>query len=222
VHDIFRTPFPEFPGEAGRRGRLLIMAAAYNPSACVEDFQRQRRERRTAFARRTGAGKPPHARSDALAAGHATQRGLDRGTSRLQLAVAVASLLVCCAVTAGCVQRRLTIRSNPEGAVAYVDDVEIGTTPVSTDFIYYGTRKIRLVKDGYETLTVMQPVQAPWYQWVPIDFVAENLWPSEIRDERLLDFRMTPRMITPTEELRARAEELRNANRTASASPAAP
>jgi hypothetical protein len=62
----------------------------------------------------------------------------------------------------GCVQRRMTIRSDPPGALVYVDDYEIGNTPVSTDFVYYGTRKIRLVKDGYETLTVRQPFPVPW------------------------------------------------------------
>ena len=92
--------------------------------------------------------------------------------------------------TAGCVQRRMTIRSNPPGALVYVDDYQIGTTPVSTDFIYYGTRKIRLVKDGYETLTVRQPFPIPWYEIFPLDFVTENLWPWEIRDERVVDLAM--------------------------------
>ena len=68
---------------------------------------------------------------------------------------------------AGCVQRRMTIRSNPPGALVYVDDYQIGTTPVSNDFVYYGTRKIRLVKDGYETLTVRQPFPIPWYEVFP-------------------------------------------------------
>ena len=32
----------------------------------------------------------------------------------------------------------MTIRSNPPGAMFYVDDYEIGITPISTSFIYYG------------------------------------------------------------------------------------
>jgi hypothetical protein len=69
-------------------------------------------------------------------------------------------LLACCACAgqSGCVQRRITIRSNPPGALVYVDDYPIGTTPVSTSFVYYGTRKVRLVLSGYETLTVLQPI----------------------------------------------------------------
>ena len=110
---------------------------------------------------------------------------------------------------AGCVQRRMTIRSNPPGALVYVDDYQVGTTPVSTDFVYYGTRKIRLVKDGYETLTVRQPFPLPWYQVFPLDFVTENLWPGEIRDERVVDLAMMPTASTPPEEVVGRAEVAR-------------
>ncbi|MFN5757307.1 MAG: PEGA domain-containing protein [Planctomycetia bacterium] len=109
----------------------------------------------------------------------------------------------------GCVQRRMTIRSNPPGALVYVDDYQIGTTPVSTDFVYYGTRKIRLVKDGYETLTVRQPFPIPWYEIFPLDFVSENLWPGEIRDERIVDLAMMPAAAIPPEEVVARAEQSR-------------
>ena len=119
----------------------------------------------------------------------------------------------------GCVQRRMTIRSNPPGALVYVDDYQIGTTPVSADFIYYGTRKIRLVKDGYETLTVRQPFPLPWYQVFPLDFVTENVWPGEIRDERVVDLAMAPMAATPAEEVVARAEQARA---SAGSLPAAP
>jgi len=124
--------------------------------------------------------------------------------------------LLCLAValcaSVGCVERRLTIRSNPPGAVVYIDDYEIGTTPVSTDFVYYGTRKIRLVKDGYETLTVLQPVSAPWYQVPPLDFFSENLTPGEIRDHRALDFNLVPQVMVPTPELMNRAQQLRQSS----------
>ncbi|MGE3406830.1 MAG: PEGA domain-containing protein [Pirellulales bacterium] len=122
-------------------------------------------------------------------------------------------LAVACASSLGCVQRRMTIRSNPPGALVYVDNYELGTTPVSTDFIYYGTREIRLVKDGYETQTRLVNIPPPWYQYVPIDFVAENLIPYEVRDERQLDFAMQPQRLVPTEELLGRADSLRATNR---------
>ncbi len=103
----------------------------------------------------------------------------------------------------------MTIRSNPPGALVYVDDYQIGTTPVSHDFVYYGTRKIRLVKDGYETLTVRQPFPIPWYEIFPLDFVTENLIPWEVRDERVVDLAMTPATATPPEMVVARAEQAR-------------
>jgi hypothetical protein len=103
----------------------------------------------------------------------------------------------------------MTIRSSPPGALVYVDDYQIGTTPVSTDFVYYGTRKIRLVKDGFETLTVRQPFPIPWYEVFPLDFVTENLWPWEIRDERVVDLAMVPADSQPAELVVNRAQQAR-------------
>jgi hypothetical protein len=114
-------------------------------------------------------------------------------------------------LTTGCVQRRMTIRSNPPGAQVYIDNQEIGRTPVSTDFIYYGRRDIRLVKDGYETLQVKQSIWAPWYEWPVLAFFAENVVPFELRDERRFDYQMQPAMVVPSQTLLSRAEELRAA-----------
>lgn len=124
---------------------------------------------------------------------------------------------------AGCVRRRMTIRTNPPGAVVYVDDYEIGATPVSTNFVHYGTRRIRLTKDGYETLTVEQPIPAPWYQIPPMDFFAETIIPVEIRDHRTLNYQLSPQRVVPPDQLRARAEDLRARAQAAGASlPAGP
>ena len=130
--------------------------------------------------------------------------------------------LLLCTCQSGCVQRRMTVRTNPPGALLYVDDYPIGVTPVSADFTYYGTRKIRLVKDGFETKTVMQSIPAPWYQFPPMDFVAENFVPGQIRDQRVLDFKLEPQAVVPTEQLLSRAEGLRRGIHTvAGAAPSA-
>ena len=123
----------------------------------------------------------------------------------LWLLIAAATL----ASAAGCVRRRMTIRTNPPGAMVYIDEYEVGTTPVSTEFTYYGDRKIRLVKDGYETATFIQPVRAPWYQWPVIDFFAETFSPHEIRDQQVFDYQLRPQRVVPTDELLQRAEGLR-------------
>jgi hypothetical protein len=129
--------------------------------------------------------------------------------------------VLCLVCLSGCVRRRMTIRTNPANAVVYVDDYEIGTTPVSVNFVHYGTRKIRIVKDGYETLTVEQPIPAPWYQIPPIDFVAETMVPKEIRDHRTLNYQLVPQREVPADELRARAEDLRARAATPGVVPAA-
>lgn len=118
-------------------------------------------------------------------------------------------MLLIVATASGCVRRRLTVRSNPPGALVYVDNQEIGSTPCSVDFTYYGTREIRLVKSGYETLTVNQPIPAPWYQVPPLDFFSDNFALHKIRDNRTVSFNLQPQMMLPVEEIIRRGEELR-------------
>ncbi len=118
-------------------------------------------------------------------------------------------LLLLAVLQLGCVRRRMTVRSNPPGAVVYVDNRRIGVTPVSTAFTYYGTRRVQLVKDGYESVTKDHKFTTPWYQWIGLDFVAENLWPIETRDERILDFQLSPQQSIPPTKILARAEQLR-------------
>ena len=125
-----------------------------------------------------------------------------------RLPVLVLTLLLCCS---GCLRRRMTIRSDPPGAVVYIDrrPEPIGVTPVSTSFIYYGTRDIQLVKDGYETIMIRKDFAPPWYEIPPLDFVVENLWPKEVRDERVVDVKLEPLRRVPPDELLQRANQLR-------------
>ena len=117
-------------------------------------------------------------------------------------------LISCCCL--GCVRRRMMVRSNPPGALVFIDGQEIGRTPVATPFTYYGTRNFRLVKDGFETISVNQRFQTPWYQLPPLDFVSENLVAKEIRDERIVEFEMVPRANMSPSDVLIHAEQLRN------------
>ncbi len=112
-------------------------------------------------------------------------------------------------ISSGCVERRYTIRSNPPGALAFVNGEEIGPTPVSRSFTYYGPRKISLVADGYQTLTVVQPVKRPWFDNYLTEFFTENLVPWTIRDEREFAYTLTPQSAAPPEEVLGRGEALR-------------
>ena len=108
----------------------------------------------------------------------------------------------------------MIIRTNPPGALVYVDDNEVGLTPVAISPIYYGNRKIRLVKDGCETLEFIQSVPAPWYEIPPLDFFAENLVPGKIRDVRTYDYQLRPQCVVSQEELLSKAENLRRGTQT--------
>jgi hypothetical protein len=135
----------------------------------------------------------------------------------LKIALLVALVLP----ASGCVRRRLNVRSNPPGALVYVDNQQIGTTPCSVDFTYYGTREIRLIKPGYETLTVNQPIPTPWYQYPPLDFVSENLVATKIRDNRTVTYDLAPQVIVPTQQLVDRANQLRQETQQSAVVPAA-
>lgn len=138
-------------------------------------------------------------------------QGTERArTARGWLACGLALLLIS---AGGCVQRRLTIRSNPPGALVYIDKHEIGRTPCSVEYIYYGTREIKVVKDGFETLTVLQWIPPVWYEIPGIDFISETLVPWELRDERTFNYQLVPTRVVPTAELLGRAENLRQATK---------
>ena len=130
-------------------------------------------------------------------------------------------MLIGLAIFPGCVRRRLFVNTNPPGALVYVDNQQIGTTPCAVDFTYYGTREIRLVKPGFETLSVNQPIPTPWYQFPPLDFVSENLVPYKIRDNRSVTYNLAPQVLVPKEELIARGEQLRQETGQGTVLPAA-
>ena len=136
------------------------------------------------------------------------------------MCLAALLLLVCCG--SGCVRRRFTVRTNPPGAKVYIDDMEIGTTPVSTYYTYYAARKITLIKDGYRTETTYHRILPPWYEIPPLDFVSDNFYPYELRDERVVDFQLVPQENVPLDELLARAENLRQNARQGTITPLLP
>jgi hypothetical protein len=112
-------------------------------------------------------------------------------------------------VSGGCVQRRMLIRSQPEGAMVTIDRQAIGQTPVSVPFTYYGTREIQLEKDGFQTIAVRQRIRPPWYEWFPLSFFSNHFALREIRDVRRLDFELIPKVQVSEYQLIERANQLR-------------
>ena len=116
-------------------------------------------------------------------------------------------------VSSGCVHRRLTIRSQPDGARVFVDGKEAGFTPTAVDFTYYATREVRLVKPGFETKTEKVRISTPWYQMPPLDFLSDNLSPGHVSDRREIRFTLEPQVVVPQNELLDRANSLRTDSR---------
>ncbi|MDE0959173.1 MAG: PEGA domain-containing protein [Planctomycetota bacterium] len=100
-------------------------------------------------------------------------------------------LLLCSAlfILPGCVERSLSIRTDPPGARVFVDGVDVGEAPVSLPFSHYGTRDVlvRMEEDDQRGVRSLAPQQRrvhlspPWYQRFPIDIVSEVLWPGTIQ-----------------------------------------
>ncbi len=127
---------------------------------------------------------------------------------------AIALLAILAFASVGCVRRRMTVRTNPPGATVSIDNQVIGTTPAASSFVYYGTREIRIEKDGYRTETIKRRFNPPWYEFPGLDFVAETLWPGEIRDERILDVELVPKTLEPSDTVVQRADALRLQSQT--------
>ena len=115
-----------------------------------------------------------------------TNRRGDRVIHRFVLLAGIAL------VSVGCVRRTVTINTDPQGARVLLNDEEVGTSPVSVDFTWYGDYDVVLRKEGYATTKTNQRIDAPWYQVPPMDFFAEALVPFEIHDQREVTFILEP------------------------------
>ena len=94
-------------------------------------------------------------------------------------------------LTCGCVERKLMINTEPEGALVYLNDEEIGITPVTIEFSWYGDYRVRIEKQGFETLNTHRKLVGPLHDRFPFDFMADFLWPQRIVDSYEWEFKLT-------------------------------
>ncbi|MBL8761807.1 MAG: PEGA domain-containing protein [Phycisphaerae bacterium] len=85
-------------------------------------------------------------------------------------------------VLPGCLTRRITVTSNPAGATVWLNDAEVGRTPLSTDFTYYGDYDVRVKLEGYEPINQRMTAEIPLHEVPPFDLIAEAV-PSKIDHE---------------------------------------
>ena len=130
---------------------------------------------------------------------------MDKRTIGLLAALGMATLLL-----TGCVERKLTINTEPAGAMVTLNDEQIGESPVTVSFNWYGDYWVRAGKEGYETLQTHRELKAPWHDWFPLDFFAQVLYPGRIIDSYEWTFELAPRQDPTREQLIEKADTLRN------------
>ncbi len=118
-------------------------------------------------------------------------------------------VLLATGLSAGCVERSFIIETNPPGAFVLVNDQPLGASPVDGSFVYYGKYHFTLFKDGFVTQHVVQDIPIPWFEYWPVDWFFENLWPFKLQDKHRFCYQLVPAQLPNTEELLRRSEELR-------------
>jgi hypothetical protein len=104
---------------------------------------------------------------------------------------AILLLLLTLLPIGGCVEQTLSIDSNPPGALVYLNDQEVGRTPLTRDFKWYGDYDIQVRQEGYQTLSTHQMLAAPAWNWVPLDLFAYIL-PLKFKDHKSLSYSLKP------------------------------
>ena len=113
--------------------------------------------------------------------------------------------------TVGCVERTIKITSEPAGALVYLNDEEVGRTPVAVPFTFYGTYDVRLEAEGYQPLWTSQEAKGPWWEAPGPDLFAEAVphhkveldWHFVMKPKPAVSGDTTDRLIDHAKQFRA-------------------
>ena len=108
--------------------------------------------------------------------------------SRVAAAGFLSAIALC---TGGCLERTIAITTQPPGALVWLNDVEVGRTPLETDFTFYGVYDVRIRREGYEPIITKAKAKAPVQEWVGIDLLAEAA-PIRFHDHVRWHWDLTP------------------------------
>lgn len=127
----------------------------------------------------------------------------------------------------GCLKRTISITTEPEGALVWLNDVEVGRTPLETDFTFYGTYDVRIRREGYEPIVTSAKASAPPQEWPGVDLAAEAI-PVTLSNTVRWHWVLTPRQEVTMDKAQSeasvveRARELRSRATPATTESAAP
>ena len=99
--------------------------------------------------------------------------------------------VIAIALLAGCVRRTVLVTSTPPGALVYLNDREVGRTPVEVEFTYYGRYDVRLVHEGFEPVLTYADADPPLWDIAGPDLFAE-IAPLDLRSEAAWHFDLVP------------------------------
>ncbi len=88
-----------------------------------------------------------------------------------------------------------------------LNDEQIGESPVTVNFNWYGHYRLRIRREGYETLKTHRELKSPWYDEFPFDFFAQIVYPGRIVDSYEWTFELSPKRDMSRDELIRKAQK---------------
>lgn len=95
-----------------------------------------------------------------------------------QISICLCGIILC--VCSGCVERELTIKTIPEGARVELNDEQVGLSPVTVSFNWYGTYRLRMEKQGYQILNTNKELERPTNDYFPLDLFRDIFSPDVV------------------------------------------
>ncbi len=90
---------------------------------------------------------------------------------------------------AGCIERAIHITSEPVGAMVWVNDVEVGRTPVEVEYEWEGAYDVRVMLEGYEAVWEKRNVKGELHDVPGLDLIA-TVAPTRFRSETRWHFEL--------------------------------
>ncbi|AQQ69723.1 PEGA domain protein [Limihaloglobus sulfuriphilus] len=123
--------------------------------------------------------------------------------------IILAGFAFVCVFAGGCIERELTVNTRPEGAKVVLNDEEIGISPVTVSFNWYGTYKVDITKKGYESINTSKKLKRPREDYFPFDLFADIFSkPGTVRSYTW-DFELSAYQPPQRQEIINRADQMK-------------
>ncbi|MDG2020944.1 MAG: PEGA domain-containing protein [Phycisphaerales bacterium] len=120
----------------------------------------------------------------------------------------ISGLALTVAMASGCVRRVVQITSAPEGALVWMNDREVGSTPCEIEILHYGTYDVRVEKAGFEPVMTGRSANVPIWDLPGPDLIAEIV-PADLESRTVWHFDLVVEN-TDADQVLVRAEAARD------------